>query len=413
MTLDADGASRRRLILCRGLRSIGQGMLVVDFPLYLDALGWNGVQIGSLFTAIVVVQATLTLFSGPLSDRYGRRTFLLGYDAVLMIAALMALLSPAGWVITVAALASGFGRGMNGAAGPFAPVEQAWLARVTPQARRGGTFSINTAVGAFGMAIGALLAVLPAVWSHALPGALAYRPMFLLVLVAAIATLGTILTLREPARVPTPPAAPVRAEENRRLLRIAAVQAINGTAVGLVAPLVTYWFLLRFGVGPAKIGPVLAASFICSSGMALLIGRLVRGGHLVKTIVPLRAIALALLVALPLAPTFLIAAAVFVARAALNRGTIGARQALNMSLISDQRRGLAATLSSIAFQFPRSIGPVVAGSLFAAGFLGLPFFVGAGIQTVYLVLYTRIFGRYEKHLSEDFEPPAPPPPPRA
>lgn len=375
-------------------------MLVVDFPLYLDALGWNGVQIGGLFTAIVVVQATLTLFSGPLSDRYGRRKFLLGYDAVLMGAALLALASPAGWAITLAALAAGFGRGMNGAAGPFAPVEQAWLARVTPAFGRGGTFSINTSVGSFGMAIGALLAALPAVWSQALPGAEAYRPMFLLVWVAAIATLGVIVTLREPTREANPPQAPLRAEENRRLLRIAALQAVNGTAVGLVAPLITYWFLLRFGVGPGQIGPVLAVAFICSGVMALLVGRRVHNGNLVNTIVPIRAVALALLVALPLAPTFLVAAALFIARAALNRGTIGARQALNMSLISDQRRGLAATLSSMAFQFPRSIGPVVAGSLFAAGFLGLPFFVGAGLQTIYLVAYRRIFGAYEKDLPE-------------
>ncbi|HEX7380827.1 MAG TPA: MFS transporter [Nevskiaceae bacterium] len=395
-----DDRARRRLILCRGLRSIGQGMLVVDFPLYLDALGWNGVQIGGLFTAIMLVQIVVTLFSGPLSDRHGRRGFLLAYDSVLVGAALLAFFTPAGWAVTLAALAGSFGRGMNGAAGAFSPVEQAWLARVTRPARRGGTFSLNTAVGSFGMAAGALIGALPSLSGHALPQAAAYRPMFLLVLVAAVATLGVILTLREPLHLPRPPQAPPRKEENSRILHIVLVTAINGAGIGLVTPLITYWFLVRFGKGPAEIAPVLAASAAAAGVMALFAGRLVRHGHLVKTVVIIRAVAVLLLLALPLAPTFLIAAFCYAARSALNRSTIGARQALNLSLVSDQRRGLAATLSSLGRQIPRSAGPIIAGTLFAARAFGVPFFAAAGLQGVYLFVYGRVFGSYEKRLPE-------------
>ncbi|HEU0196544.1 MAG TPA: MFS transporter [Nevskiaceae bacterium] len=399
-TADVDRGARHRLILCRGLRSIGQGLLVVDFPLYLDALGWNGVQIGALFTAIVVLQAALTLFSGPLSDRYGRRGFLLGYDATLIGSALLAFFTPIGWALSLAALAGGFGRGMNGAAGPFSPVEQAWLAHATPAHKRGGTFSVNTAVGASGMAIGALLATLPAVWSGPFPGPLAYRPMFLLVAVVGVATLVAILSLHETPREPPASHAAPRAEENRRMASIVWVQTINGAAVGLIAPLITYWFLLRYHVGPAHIGPVLAISFALSGGLALLTGRLIRGRRMVNLIVGLRAVAVLLLVFLPLAPTFFIAAAIYIARSALNRSTTGARQALNLSLVSDQRRGLAATVSSLSFQVPRSVGPIIAGSLFAAGSLGLPFFIGAALQATYLVVYRHVFGAYEKGLPE-------------
>lgn len=41
----------RRLLLMRALRSIGQGALVVDFALYLHALGWSGTAIGLVLTA--------------------------------------------------------------------------------------------------------------------------------------------------------------------------------------------------------------------------------------------------------------------------------------------------------------------------------------------------------------------------
>ncbi|MDE2149015.1 MAG: MFS transporter [Gammaproteobacteria bacterium] len=235
---------------------------MVDFPLYLAALGWSGVAIGALFTAIVTFQATLTLFSHPLSDRHGRKGFLLVYETALIAAAALALASDSAWAITVAAIVGGFGRGINGAAGPFSPVEQAWLARVTPLPRRGAIFSLNTALGSLGMGLGALLAVLPSLWGGRLPSAAAYRPLFALVLAFALLTLALVATLAERRR-PAPAAdadVPTRPEENRRLLAIAAVNALNGAAIGLIGPLITYWFHLRYGASDNVRAPACAVA---------------------------------------------------------------------------------------------------------------------------------------------------------
>lgn len=396
----ADTSIRRRLLAARAMRSVAQGALVVTFPLYLDALGWSGAQIGALFSAITVLQAVLTLFSGPLSDRLGRRRFLLGYECLLIGAAVLALFSAIGWILTLAALAGGFGRGMNGAPGPFSPIEQAWLARVTPQTRRSTIFSLNTALGSFGMASGALIAAAVPLWHAQLPGAAVYRPLFALVLLAALITTAMLWPVADSPTLPTeatdPP--PARGEENRRLIHIALVNAINGAAIGLIGPLITYWFFLRFHVGPASIGPALAMAFIATGLSALTTGRLSRGGRIVRAVVRLRLLGLALLLLLPLAPTFYWAAAIYIVRSALNRGTIGARQALNMSLISEGRRGLAATTSSLSMQVPRSVGPVIAGAAFAAGYLAAPFYLAAGLQGLYLLVFRHIFSRYEKQL---------------
>jgi hypothetical protein len=59
----------RRLILARGLRSFGQGALVVDFALHLDALGWSGVAIGVFLRAAGWSGGFLSLLTGVLSDR--------------------------------------------------------------------------------------------------------------------------------------------------------------------------------------------------------------------------------------------------------------------------------------------------------------------------------------------------------
>ena len=66
----------RRLIAARGIRGTAQGLLVVDFTLYLRALDWPAASIGALFAAGMAVSIVLTMLLGPLSDRIGRKRFL-------------------------------------------------------------------------------------------------------------------------------------------------------------------------------------------------------------------------------------------------------------------------------------------------------------------------------------------------
>ena len=150
------------LIAARTVRSIGQGAMVVDFALYLRALHWPAVAISVVLGAALIAGAALTLLVGPLSDRIGRRRFLLAFEALQMLASLAALASAAPWLLATAGVVGGFGRGGNGAAGPFAPVEQAWLAQSVRRADRGRLYSLNSAAGFIGMAVGALLAAIPA-----------------------------------------------------------------------------------------------------------------------------------------------------------------------------------------------------------------------------------------------------------
>jgi len=100
---------------------------------------------------------------------------------------------------------------------------------------------------------------------------------------------------------------------------------------------------------------------------------------------------LVLLVLLPLSPTYGIAATLYVLRSAFNRGTVGARQALSLSLVNPRRQGLAASLNTISMQIPRAVGPAIAGLFFDAGMLAFPFFLSAVFQGGYLLAYQRTF----------------------
>lgn len=427
----------RRLIGARAARSLGQGALVVDFTLYLHVLDWSGAAIGSLLMASLLLGAALTLAVGPLSDRLGRKAFLIAYEGVQLIAAGLALTSSAVLPLTVAAVLGNFGLGANGSAGPFGPAEQAWLSQSVRRERFGRVYSFNAAVGFLGMATGAVLAALPGLLQPLLPGALAYRPLFGIVMAGSLVTLVLLSGAQDvprarlqpagagrpgPAGEPGPVAGPrpepahadadaepvlSRRQENGLLAQLVGINALNGVGIGLVGPLIAYWFALHFGVGPARIGPVLAVAFALSSVTSLGTGWLSDRLGVVPAVVWTRLVALALLVALPLSPTYAIAAGLFIARTALNRGTAGARQALSLSLVSPQRRGLAASLNTISMQIPRAVGPAVAGVFFDAGMLALPFFLSAVFQGGYLFAYRRAFSVYA---------PAPPPrvrPPKA
>lgn len=393
----------RRLLMARMLRSIGQGALVVDFALYLHALSWSPVAIGAVFMGGLVLGSLITLLLGPLSDRWGRRRFLLAYELSQMFAASLAFASAQPLLIATAAIIGGFGRGANGSPGPFAPVEQSWLAGEVPAKSRGTLFSLNTALGFFGMALGAFSATLPALIDKGVPSAPAYRVLFLIVLMGSLACFSLLLGTRDRPHgsheLEEQPGIPDRTRrrrrENRLLLRLVGVNALNGLGIGLIGPLMAYWFQLRFGVGPAAIAPMMSLAFVITGIASLLAGRLSSRIGVVDTVVWPRLAGLLLLIPMALSPSFFWASLFYILRAALNRGTVGARQALGVSLVSADRRGLAASLNTVSMMLPLAVGPVAAGICFQAGWLYIPFVLATGLQGIYLYLYQRLFRAHD------------------
>ena len=393
----------RRLLLARAARSIGQGALVVDFALYLHALHWTGIAIGLLLSGVGLFGAALSLWVGLSSDRLRRKPFLLGYESIALICSLAALFTAQPAVLAIAAILGGFGRGAIGAAGPFSPAEQAWLAENVAPERRGLVYSLNSALGFFGMGVGALCAISPTLLKGWLGPSLSYRPLFGLVGLASIVNLLLISQASEKYH-PLKPAVTlsgkeqevrIHRQENRILGKLVMVNSFNGLAIGLTGPLISYWFALRFQVGPAAIAPVMAATFVLTGMLSLLTGKMTERVGIIHSVVRTRLIGLILLLLVPLMPTYWLAALAYILRSAFYRSSAGAQQALTISLVRDERRGLAVSLNAVSFQLPRSVGPSIAGHLLHMGHLALPFYAAALLQGLYLLLYDRIFRNYE------------------
>jgi MFS family permease len=390
----------RRLLAVRLLRSIAQGALAVDFALYLDALGWSATEIGLVLTGGGVALTAFGLGVGPLSDRLGRRRLLVGYQALTVVTALVGLLTAAPLLLVPAAILGGFGRGSNGTAGAFAPAEQAWLAETAPPVARTWIYGLNSGLGFFGMGVGAFIGILPPFLEPWLPGPLAYRPLFAVAVVIAIAG-GLILAGTKEQYRPSvqrrevDPGQPIRTAENHVLRRLIAINAFQGVSIGLTGPLISYWFAVRFGLGPESIAPVFGATFLLTGVAALIGGRLAEASGAIRAVVVGRLAGTACLVGIALAPTFPLAALAFLGRSCFSRGTAGPRQAMVVGLVREERRGMAISLNNGSIQLPQSLGPSVAGALIEGGLLDLPFYLGGALQFIYLVLYARLLRPFE------------------
>ncbi len=86
-------AAARRLLASRMVVSVGQGVLAVDFALYARALHWSVAFLGGVVGAGILVSGLLSAAAGPMSDLWGRKPFLLAYQALALAAGLLATFS--------------------------------------------------------------------------------------------------------------------------------------------------------------------------------------------------------------------------------------------------------------------------------------------------------------------------------
>lgn len=404
----------KQLLMIRFLRSMAQGTMVVDLTLYLSALHWNGAAIGGVTTGSGLMGSAFILTVGILSDRLGRKPFILIYELMTLFCAILACFTTTAIFLIFAIVIAGFGRGRNGGAGPFAPAETAWLANHVKEANRGSVFSLNSAVGFIGMAVGSLLGGIPA-WIGTAHPIVNYRPIFIVIAVLSLACVILIAITKDsqseeeengiPDKTETEPdleeERSITKRENRLLLKLTLVNGLNGLGGGMAGPLISYWFHLKYGVDSAAIGTTLAIGFVLAGISSVLNGFLADKVGLVKSVTVMRGIGSAALLALPFMPAFSIASILYILRGAVNRGTIGNRKALSTRLTRNQRRGFAASIYSLSVRLPSTIGPTISGYLFDIGLLDLPFLLTAGLQLTSAGIYQRLFRQYDQRVNKE------------
>jgi MFS family permease len=394
----------------RALRSTSQGFLGVIVPVYLARAGYGATRVGVVFTAGAVGSMLLTATVGLVADRIGRKPLLIALGLLSGAAALTFALTERFPILLVAAaigtIGRGGGAGSSGAYGPYYPAEQPLFAGKVSDRLRTHVFGVIAVVGVLAGAAGSLAATVPGLLYRffALPEATGDRAMFACAALLGLAMALVVIPVREAPPPPRRPGAGLRLQPAtwRVLWRFFITNATNGLAVGMLGPVLVYWFHVRFGASAAQLGTLYFLANVLAAPSNLVAGRVARRFGTVRAVVALRATAVLLMAAMALMPTYLLAALLFLLRTQVNTMANPMRQSFLMGMVDPADRSTAAGLSNLPLQIMSSAGPTIAGQLMQSLWLSVPLELAAALQAVNTVLYHVFF--HDMRLPEERAP---------
>src|SRR5256712_9090884 len=320
---------RALLLAGRGLRAFGFGFAAVLVGVHLELRGLSATSIGLTLGFGLAAASLSGLATTYLAARVGRRIALSLCGLLMALTGLdLAVATQEVWLI-----ASGF-TGMLGAAsvdlGPFASVEQAALAESVPAFRRNIAFGRYSRTAGLFNGAGGLAAGL----GSGLNGS---RGFFLLYAAIGLVTAGLplFLTKRVESELHEPAFGALRRPEVRRVLAgLSALFALDSFAGGFVTnAVISYWLHVRFGAGPALLGPIFAGVALLQAVSYEVSGRLSGRFGLINTMVFTHLPSNVLLLLVAFSPTLGWAVGFLFARFLLSQMDVPARQAYVVSIV--------------------------------------------------------------------------------
>jgi MFS transporter, DHA1 family, multidrug resistance protein len=139
------------LLLCVFCSLLGVGIVSPLLPLYAEAMGASGVLLGMIFSSFTITRAVVIPFIGPLSDRRGRKLFLLiGFGGFTM--------ATLGYILAITPLHLIVTRAVQGAtAGMMLPIARAYIGDLCPPGEEGKWQGMANAAFFGGFAVGPLI----------------------------------------------------------------------------------------------------------------------------------------------------------------------------------------------------------------------------------------------------------------
>ncbi len=387
---------RALLLAGRGLRAFGFGFAAVLVGVHLEQRGLSATAIG-LTLGIGLAAASLSgLATTYLAARVGRRLSLSICGLLMSLTGLdLALATRDVWLV-----ASGL-TGMLGAAsvdlGPFASVEQAALAESVSPLRRNIAFARYSLTAGLFNAAGGLAAGLASSPNGS-------RVFFLLYAAIGLITAGLPLFLTQSveSELHEPAFGALRRPEVRRVLAgLSALFALDSFAGGFVTnAVISYWLHVRFGAGPALLGPIFAGVALLQAVSYEVSGRLSGRFGLINTMVFTHLPSNVLLLLVAFSPSLGWAVGFLFARFLLSQMDVPARQAYVVSIVPPADRAAAVALTGAARGVAQAFGPPIAGIAIGAAAFGLPFYAGGGLKIIYdVALYAAFRSRRADHES--------------
>ena len=377
------------------VRALATGMAAVLLGIYLAKIGLDAAGIGAVVTSGLAGAALAALVVTVRGDRLGRRRSLVTL-ALLAAVGGAVLAAVSGPLLIAAAAFAGMLNGMGRDRSASLVIDQAIVPSIVPAAARTKAFAWYNLWQDAGHALGALLAGVPALLEVGL-GVGELAGIRLSVGIYATLQLATaILYLRLPDTVESP--APrtsqprISAETRRTLSKVSSLFALDSLAGGfLTTALMAFFFYERFGAPELAIASLFFGARVLNAvshlGAAWLAARI----GLVKTMVFTHIPSSLLLMTVPFAPSFAVAALLFLAREGLVEMDVPTRQSYVMAVVRPEERTFASGVTHLVRLACWAVAPAFAGLMMRGLALGAPLFIGAAMKITYDVLLYAAF----------------------
>ncbi len=386
----------RVLMASMAFRRISMGFLMIVRAIYFYLLGFNEVEVGLLLSIATLVSAIHHLTFGMLSDRFGRKPFLVlgGIFATLRMV-IFAMFTDF-WML---ALGQGIGA-MGEGAGAGQPVVSGYISDKTGIIDRPLVFSTLAVANALAATLGSLMAGLPNFFETSLGFDMiaAHQILFWFGALGGLVSLLFVILLKEAKTEKVMrTASEADAQEGPRrypwgvIAKFSLVRSTSGLGWGFIGSMMSLYFFLRFGVGGEVLGPIYAVARFLSVFSYLLVPMMMDRYGDVPTLVASRIATAVLAAAFSLTTWYPLAIVLLVAFRVLMQFTMPIRQSFATGIVDPEEIATAIGISNFSRMSVRVLAPPVVGYLFRYVSLSLPFMIGAGFLMVNGLLYKVFF----------------------
>jgi len=368
------------------LRALATGMIGVLLGVYLAQLDLSPSSIGLIVGLGLGGGATAALLAAIAGDRFGRRRSLITLSILGAAGGAVVAAAHRPVVIGVAAFL-GMLNGMGRDRGAALVLDQAILPATARDEDRTRAFAWYNVLQDAGHALGSLLAVLPAAMKSLLGVAEPDAFRSAIGFYALILLVTAILYLRLSSAIEVDRALPRRrisVESRRVLFRISSLFALDSLGGGfLTAALLSFFFYERFGVGVGTLGPLFFGARVANALSHLAAAWLSKRIGLVNTMVFTHIPSSLLLLTVAYAPSFPVAAILFLLREGLVEMDVPTRQSYVMAMVRPEERTFASGVTNLVRMGAWAVAPSFAGLFMSGVSLATPLFAGAGLKIAY------------------------------